>query len=311
VAGGNDGNAALLRNPAINPFVIAVGSANNSGGSIDGVSTFTSCGTSERYLDILAPGQSLVSLRNPGSHADETHPEAALGNGYFLGSGSSQATAVVAGATALLLDQRPELTPDQVKQILTHESADYVNGVDFKCQGAGALNLSTALNVPTPSVNAVDQTYQESAGTGTLEGARGSLHVYDDGLALDGETDIMSNPWTPYDCTTTATGKGKDKVTTTTCDSKWAGGDYNGTAWTGGSWSGGSWSGGSWSGTTWSGTTWSGGSWSAKTWSDASWSGGSWSGGSWSGGSWSGGSWSGGSWSGDGWLWFTEGLSWD
>jgi serine protease AprX len=306
VAAGNDGNETALRNPATNPFVIAVGATENTGAhsqvSDDTVPTFSNCGSTQRFVDVVAPGKSIVSLRNPGSHADTHHPEAVVAGGYFLGSGTSQATAVVAGAAALVLEQRPELTPDQVKQLLTHETATYLSGASFDCQGAGALDLSAALNAPTPSATSAVQTHQASEGTGSLEAARGSNHVYDEGVALEGEIDIMSLQWTPYQCTTVSYGKGKDKSTVTECDSKWTGGDFNGASWSGASWSGASWSGASWSGASWSGASWSGASWSSKVWSGASWSGASWSGASWSGASWSGASWSGNVW---------HGLSWE
>ncbi len=305
VAAGNDGNAAALRNPATNPYVIAVGAAENTGShnliGDDIVTGFSNCGTSQRFVDLVAHGKSIVSLRNPGSYADEFYPEAVVADGFFLGSGTSQAAAVVTGAVALLLDQRPELTPDQVKQLLAHDTALNLEGESFMCQGGGNLNLTAAFTAATPTATSADQTYEPSTGGGSLEAARGSDHVYDNGVPLEGEIDIMGNPWTGYDCTTTTTGKGKNRVTTVSCDSLWNGGDFNGASWSGASWSGASWSGASWSGASWSGASWSGASWSSKTWSGASWSGASWSGASWSGASWSGASWSGASWSGLSW----------
>jgi serine protease AprX len=305
VAAGNDGNSAALRNPATNPFVIAVGAAENAGNhnriDDDVVPAFSSCGTSQRFVDVVAHGKSIVSLRSPGSYADQFYPQASVADGYFLGSGTSQAAAVVTGAVALVLDQRPELNPDQVKQLLVHNSALWLDNASSMCQGGGALDLGTALTAGTPTASSADQTYEPSEGGGSLEAARGSDHVYDNGVALEGEIDIMGNPWDGYNCTSTTTGKGQNKVTTVTCDSLWNGGDFNGASWSGASWSGASWSGASWSGASWSGASWSGASWSSKDWSGASWSGASWSGASWSGASWSGASWSGSSWSGLSW----------
>ena len=121
VAVGNDGNWAPLRNPAIDPFVIAVGAAEHDSSQISGVSSFSSCGTSERFVDLVAPGRSVLSLRAPGSNADQAFPEAVVAGNLFLGSGTSQAAAVVTGGVALLLDQRPELSPDQVKEFITEK----------------------------------------------------------------------------------------------------------------------------------------------------------------------------------------------
>jgi serine protease AprX len=277
VAAGNDGNAAPLRNPAYDPFVIAVGAAENNTTQVSGVAPFSNCGTSERFVDIVAPGRSILSLRNPGSYADLNYPQAAVDGAYFLGSGTSQAAAVVAGAVALVLDERPELNPDQVKKLLM-ASADYLQGADFTCQGAGSLNLRNVSRASTPTSRSSRQSYQASDGTGSLDAARGSDYVYDNGVALTGEIDIMGSPWVPY-----CSGWGKYS----TCDeTHWTGGDFNGVTW---------------SGLSWSGVSWSGVSWSSKDWSNASWNGVSWSGLSWSGVTWSGVSWSGLSWSGVAW----------
>jgi serine protease AprX len=292
VAAGNDGTAAPLRNPAVDPFVIAVGAAENDSNRISGVASFSNCGSSERFVDLVAPGRSLLSLRSPGSYADQNHPEAVVADNYFLGSGTSQAAAVVTGAVALLLDERPELDPNQVKALLTN-NAQYVQGAHFTCQGAGSLDLTAMKKARIPEATAANQTYQAANGTGSLEAARGSNHVYDEGVALAGEIDIMSNPWTGY-CTVEGNAM-------TCLDTLWDGGSFNGASWSGASWSGASWSGASWSGASWSGASWSGASWSGKSWSGASWSGASWSGASWSGASWSGASWSGDTWSGFSW----------
>jgi serine protease AprX len=290
-AAGNDGNGAALRNPAVDPFVIAVGAAENDASHISGVASFSNCGTSDRFVDLVAPGRSILSLRAPGSYADQQYPEAAVGGGYFLGSGTSQAAAVVTGGVALLLDQRPDLSPDQVKALLM-DNADFVQDASFTCQGEGSLNLQSIERANTTNAHSVAQSFETSDGTGSLEAARGDNHVSDDGVVLAGEIDIMGNPWTGY-----CSPDGSACVETL-----WDGGDFNGASWSGASWSGASWSGASWSGASWSGASWSGASWSGKSWSGASWSGASWSGASWSGASWSGASWSGNTWSG---------LSWD
>ena len=293
VAAGNDGSAAPLRNPASDPFVIAVGASENAGAagsaSDDTVPLFSNCGTAQRFVDLVAPGKSIISLRNPGSVADVNYPQARVGDDFFLGSGTSQAAAVVAGAVALLLEQRPELTPDQTKRILT-DTAQPLPNADSRCQGAGNLDLAAAFDARTPKGKSARQSHGYSDGSGFLDAARGSYDLYDDGVVLEGEIDIMGNPWFGYNC-----------PTTTTCQSLWDGGNFNGAGWSGASWSGASWSGASWSGASWSGASWSGASWSSKTWSGASWSGASWSGASWSGASWSGASWSGASWSDQGW----------
>ena len=88
----------------------------------DTVADFTNGGSDVRRPDIVAPGRSLVSLRVPGSYVDTMHPEGRVegdaSGRFFRGSGTSQATAFVAGQVALLLSARPNLTHDQVKALL-------------------------------------------------------------------------------------------------------------------------------------------------------------------------------------------------
>jgi serine protease AprX len=287
VAAGNQGNNSNgLDDPAIDPYVIAVGAANTNNTTMvkfHSPAGFTSEGDGTRNPDLSAPGVHVVSLRDPGSFIDDQFgATASVSNRFFLGSGSSQAAAVVSGAAALLLSQRPGLTPDQVKALLdTH--THYMSG-PTSLKGSGELNLSAVLNAPTPNVT---QTWPTSSGTGSLEASRGSQHVVDaNGSALSGEQDIFGNA-----VSTSALASSEANA------SAWDGGTFNGSSWSGSSWSGSSWSGASWSGASWSGSSWSGSSWSGASWSGASWSGSSWSGASWSGASWSGSSWSEDDWS--------------
>ncbi|MGH2699389.1 MAG: S8 family serine peptidase [Actinomycetota bacterium] len=285
VAAGNGGfGSTKLNNPAYDPYVMAVGAADGNGTYShldDTIPEFSSCGDALRRPDLVAPGKSVVSLRSFSSSADLSHPEARVGTRFFRGSGTSQAASVVSGAAALVIEQRPDVTPDQVKALMT-SSANELPGPSKACQGAGMLDLRMLRDLPTP--HAV-QDFPVSTGLGSLDAARGSARLSHDGVVLEGEIDIFGNPWDAE---------------------QWAAKSWSGDSWMGGSWNGKSWSGSSWSGKSWSGKSWSAAewlqdSWSGKSWSDDSWSGKSWSGKSWSGKSWSGKSWSGKSWSGKSW----------
>ncbi len=276
VAAGNDGNSSPLRNPASDPFVIAVGAAATNGSERtgdDSIPSFSSCGTYQRHVDLVAPGKSIVSLLAPDSSAARDHPEAIVDGSYLVGSGTSQAAAVVSGAAALIIDQRPEITPDQVKALLMG-TAQPISGESSKCQGAGLLDLSEAYGASTPNGH---QSSQAAQGTGSLEASRGSFNLEHDGVVLEGEQDIMGNPW-----------DGASWSSLSADGDSWSDGDWNGAPWSGASWSGMSWSGMSWSGASWSGMSWSGASWSGASWSGMSWSGMSWSASAWLGLSWGG-----------------------
>ncbi|MCP3996091.1 MAG: S8 family serine peptidase [bacterium] len=291
VAGGNDGNSTALRDPAFNPYVIAVGASDSNhtpSTSDDFVASFSNCGSESRYVDVLAPGRSIISLRNPGSVADVEFPEARIGDDLFLGSGSSQSSAIVSGAVALILDRYPKATPDMVKDALM-DTSDRIDTDSRFCAQAGVIDLEEFLfehqEWKSFEEDTRSQNHGYAHGGGSLEKARGSHHVSVDGVVLNDEQDIFSNKWdTEYVAKLAANGM------------IWDGGEFYGTSWSGTSWSGTSWSGNSWSGTSWSGTSWSGTSWSDYAWSGTSWSGTSWSGTSWSGTSWSNDNWLGLSW---------------
>jgi serine protease AprX len=283
VSGGNEGPLAALNNPAYDPYVIAVGAADTrgtTGTSDDLVPGFSSRGDASRRVDLTAPGRSIASLRDPGSYLDSAYPAARYGDGLFKGSGTSQAAAVVSGGIALLLQQRPGLTPDQVKSLL-RRTAWPMPRADVAGRGAGELNLAAASLALAPSAT---QTWPRSAGTGSLEEARGTEHVADGDVELTGEYDVLG-PW-----------NGTSWARASSAGTSWAGGSWNGRPWTGSCWCAVSWTGPTWSSVAWSGRSWAGRSWAGRSWAGRSWAGRSWAGGAWAGRSWAGRSWAGVAW---------------
>jgi len=258
--------------------VLSVGSsAPGSTASTPGtaLSSFTDTSTA-RTVDIAAPGESIVSLRDPGSNVDVSYPAALVGTRLFRGSGTSQAAAVVSGTVALLLQKRPTMTPDQVKALLKATAKPLTSGVGAS-QGIGIVNLTNALAKSTPSAT---QTWQASVGTGSLNTARGGVNLIKDGNPLIGEF-TMFGPFSP---------------------ANWAQLAPAGTTWSGGVWmgwrlAGDGWTGTSWASKTWASATWTGGAWDGSgTWTDDTWSGHYWSSGAWSGHYWSGHYWSSDGW---------------
>jgi serine protease AprX len=155
-AAGNEGvDAGGLDSPANDPYSIAVAGADVSADGV-AVAEFSSSGDGVRNPDLAAPGAHIDSLRAPGSDADLNHPEGYIDAETFRGSGSSQSAAVTAGAAALLLQARPDLTPDQVKAVLTSSAAPIAGATDARA-GAGMLRLEQVL--VTPAGEAVQQTH--------------------------------------------------------------------------------------------------------------------------------------------------------
>ena len=284
VSAGNEGFApGKLNDPAYDPFVLTVGAADTKGTSLtldDTVPAFSSRGDASRRVDVTAPGRSIASLRDPGSYIDSAHPAARVGDRFFKGSGTSQAAAVVSGAVALLLQQRPNLAPDQVKSILKSTAAP-MPLADVAGRGAGEISLLAASAAAAPTTT---QTWTRSTGTGSLEAARGSQHVADGDVELTGERDVLG-AW-----------KASTWAKASSAGTSWVGGKWNGRDWTGSCWCGTSWSSQTWSSVTWSGSSWTGRSWAGRSWAGRSWAGSGWSGDGWAGRSWAGRSWAGSGW---------------
>ncbi len=296
VSGGNEGlTAGRLTDPAMDPYVIAVGASDPdltiANWQLPEVASFSSSGTAARHVDLLAPGTSITSLRDPGSFVDVNHPEGLVSGDstgrLFRGSGTSQAAAVVSGAAALLEQADPAITPDQVKAALTG-TATPVLGAPVTSQGAGEINLPAALNavrtgrIGFASLSSAVQTAPVSTGSGTLEGARGGSDLTDpdNGAVLSGEVDIQGQPFV---------------------GASWDAASRAGTAWSGGSWNGATWTGSTWSSTGWASARWSDAAWDSARWSGAGWDSARWSGARWSGAYWDSARWSGARWSGSTW----------
>ena len=276
VSAGNSG-VRQLTDPASDPFVIAVGAADSNGSTSvrdELLAPFSNTGTRSREVDVVAPGTHIEGLRVPGSFIDDAFGTTArLGDRFFRGSGTSEAAAITSGVVALMLSNRPDLSPDQVKGLLTQTARRLP--LAGRGQGDGFVNAYSATFGGWPG-NAVQQHYAWSAGTGTIEGSRGSTHVEMGGQPLTGEQDIFGNP---VDTAALAAAEA--------AGSAWTDGTWNGTSWTGASWDGASWTGASWTGASWTGASWTGASWDGASWDGASWDGASWDSSSWAGESWS------------------------
>jgi serine protease AprX len=288
VAAGNRGDGSeKLNNPAYNPFVLAVGGADGQGTygvSDDVIGSFSSHGDAARVPDLVAPGKSVVSLLAPGSRADVDNPGAQVGTRQIRGSGTSQSAAVVSGAAALVISQRPGITPDQVKKLL-RSTARTLPAADLKAQGAGMIDLKAARTRATPSTLSAVQPFTPALGTGSLDASRGSGRLSEVGVELGGERDIFGAPFLSSTWAVSAA-----------AGTSWTGGTWNANRWSGQGWTANRWSSALWSANRWSGQGWSSQDWSANRWSANRWSGDGWLANRWSANRWSANRWSAGTW---------------
>ena len=222
---GNSGAGAKLDAPAEESTVLAVGASNGST-----VSSVTSLGDSRRSVDVLAPGESVLGLRAAGSLLDTAHPQKTVPVRWLRGTGTSQATAVVSGAAALLLSARPALTPAQVKQLLVSTSRPVAGA-----GSAGVIDVAAALRAPAPrSATTPRTTSQEVAESGKSTTGGNGVNTVWRGSTWRGST--------------------------------WRGSTWRGSTWRGSTWRGSTWRGSTWRGSTWRGSTWRGSTWRGSTW---------------------------------------------
>ncbi|WP_393073146.1 S8 family serine peptidase [Streptomyces sp. LN704] len=99
--------------------------------------------------DIAAPGVDIVAARAAGTTMGTPVDEY-----YTTASGTSMATPHVAGAAAIVAQQHPELTGQQIKALLMSTATDL--GHDLYAQGAGRVDLATATDpqvIPKGNLN--------------------------------------------------------------------------------------------------------------------------------------------------------------
>jgi serine protease AprX len=155
VSAGNNGTD-ILYPPANDPFVITVGAVDDKGTPAitdDVVASFSAYSNKNGSLskpDLVAPGKNIISLMgNQNGNIPAGHPLNKVSNDYFRMSGTSVAAPMVAGAAALLLEDEPNLTPDQVKYRLMATANKTWAGYSALKAGAGYLDVFAAVTGTT------------------------------------------------------------------------------------------------------------------------------------------------------------------
>jgi type VII secretion-associated serine protease mycosin len=128
-ASGNVGQDVVAAYPAAMPGVLAVGASNKAG-------QHAAISVSTKQVQICAPGVEIEGAKPP--------------NRYSIGEGTSDSTAIVSGAAALVRAKFPQLSAQEVIHRLTATATDNgAPGRDDKC-GYGVLNIVKALTADVP-----------------------------------------------------------------------------------------------------------------------------------------------------------------
>jgi serine protease AprX len=152
---GNRGSGAIYP-PANDPFVITVGATDDKATaslSDDVLASFSAYGqTSDGFQkpDLVAPGVNIIArIVNQNMGLALAHPANKVGDQYFRMSGTSMAAPMVSAAVALLLQDEPSLTPDQVKYRLMSTANKSWTGYNSSQSGAGYLDVYAAVRGTT------------------------------------------------------------------------------------------------------------------------------------------------------------------
>lgn len=159
-AAGNTGPAPMtIGSPGNLPYIITVGAFTDSWTldtrDDDYIPDFSSRGpTPSAHIkpDIVAPGGHMTGITRPGSSLTKEHPNYLLRTGEFVMTGSSQASALVSGVAALLLQLEPDLSPDDIKCKLTSSAEPAINRDGLLAyspfqQGHGQVNATRAVTL--------------------------------------------------------------------------------------------------------------------------------------------------------------------
>lgn len=159
-AAGNSGpDPMTIGVPGNVPYIITVGAMTDSYTPMDPaddrLASWSSAGpTHDGFVkpDIVAPGGHLLGIIPGDSWIALEYPQYFQPDGdYFTMSGTSQATAVVSGVVALMLQADPSLTPDDVKCRLmatARAAVDNDGAAAYSVfqQGAGLIDAMAAIN---------------------------------------------------------------------------------------------------------------------------------------------------------------------
>jgi len=169
VSAGNNGggvNHGILFPPANDPFVITVGATDDKGTASltdDTLASFSAYGVTESGFakpELVAPGKNIYSVLSKAdntlalAHPGHRHPDSNYRDYYMRMSGTSMSAPIVSGAVALLLQDEPHLTPDQVKYRLMATARPFSGGNGAKYLDAYAAVKGTTTQSANTNVRA-------------------------------------------------------------------------------------------------------------------------------------------------------------
>lgn len=216
-ASGND--PTQVSDPGQDPQLFTIGAADTSAAT-DVVASFSGRGApaAMRKPDVVASGVHVLSILPEDSAIAQANPASRSGK-LYRGSGTSQATAVAAGAVAAFLSGRTDVSAQDVRASFGTAARDLAGEAD----GYGLLVIPTTL---------VD-------GDAGLAPAQPATNP-------DGSPNPQASSWAASSWSASSWSA-----------SSWSASSWSASSWSASSWSASSWSASSWSASSWAASSWS------------------------------------------------------
>jgi serine protease AprX len=201
-----------------------------SGGKDDTLLTWSSRGTTVDGFtkpEIVTPGRRIASSLPLGTYLDAQAPMAnRVAAGYAAINGTSFAAPQIAGAAAILFQEHPTWSPDNVKWLLTAKP-----GPKPKNSTVGSLNLGPV--------------YDFSSTPGRANQGVPALICAPDTACLSGST--VASTWDSSSWNS----------------SSWNSSSWNSSSWNSSSWNSADWDSSSWNSSSWNSSSWNSTSWNS------------------------------------------------
>jgi serine protease AprX len=235
VAAGNRGAGQIDYAPANDPLAFTTGAFDtmgSNGSKDDTLLTWSSRGTTVDGFtkpEMVLPGRRIAAPLPAGSYLDAVAPAAnRISTGYAQINGTSFAAPQAAGAAAILFQEHPDWSPDNVKWLLLAKP-----GTKPKNSTAPSLNLGPV--------------YDFNSNPGRANQGVPALVCAPGMICLSGST--IASKWD----------------SSSWSSSSWSSSSWSSSSWSSSSWSANAdWSSSSWSSSSWSSSSWSSTSWATS-----------------------------------------------
>ena len=177
VAAGNENQNAANVSPASCDGVITVAANKRDGGR----AYYSNYGN---VIDVTAPGGETINVPSDGILSTlNSGTKGPVSDSYSFYQGTSMATPHVAGVAALMYAEKPDITPDQVEQIIKDTARAFPSVSQRQCTtllcGEGIIDAASALRAVNDDSNgSSDNQLKKGVAINNLRGSQGQRLEY-------------------------------------------------------------------------------------------------------------------------------------